>query len=233
MVWWLAAALVIGVAVAGGIWVVVAGPDNSSGSEPDPTGNVPPSTATTATTTTPLPSSPAPSGCSLGQSSKVPTQAPATNWRLIQGVALPFSDTFGPAEVKDPLAKCYERSATGALFAAAQISIRIGLPGREEVFRNQVLPGPTRDRLLKSPPALLSAPYPQWGGFRVLASSSDRVTVQLVQRFIYNDQSVLAAHTLQMQWVAGDWKWDIDPPGGYIEPVRVTTTSGYVQWSGA
>jgi hypothetical protein len=148
-------------------------------------------------------------------------------------VALPFSSTFGPSKVQDPIATCYEHSATGALFAAAQISIRIGLPGREQVFRDQVLPGPTREQLLKSPSPLLSAPYPQWNGFRILASSSDQVTVQLVQRFIYNDQSVLAAHTLQMKWVGGDWKWEIDPPGGYIEPVRVTSLGGFVQWGGA
>jgi hypothetical protein len=233
MVWWLAAALVIGVAVAGGIWIVVAGPDDSSGAEPAPSSNVPSSTVPSATETGSLPSSSPAAGCDVGQSSKVPAQAPATDWKLVQGVALPFSDAFGPLKVQDPLARCFERSATGALFAAAQISIRIGLPGREEVFRSQVLPGPTRDQLLKSPPAFLSAPFPQWNGFRILASSNDRVTVQLLQRLIYNNQSVFAAHTLQMQWADGDWKWDIDPPGGFIEPVRVSSTSGYVQWSGA
>jgi hypothetical protein len=60
-------------------------------------------------------------------------------WKLIDGVRLPFSKVDGPAKVSGPLATGYSHTPQGAVVAAWQISTRLTTStGYEQVMANQV-----------------------------------------------------------------------------------------------
>ncbi len=228
--WWALAAGIIIVVVAGGAWIIFGGEDSA---EP-----APPTTTTAAQSTGPTPpaTSDTPShpstgdGCSPATvSDDVPVTAPKADWRLVDGIALPFSDTYGPRKIASEIARCYAHSPTGAVFAAAQITTRAGQRGKSEVLRTQALPGRNRDDELNRPPLELQAPYPQIAGMKVLAYTSPKAVVQLVIRFVQDGTQVYSVSTVQMQWSGGDWKWDMDPPGGAPAPARVSTLEGFVR----
>lgn len=60
-------------------------------------------------------------------------------WKLIDGVRLPFSKGDGPAKVSGPLATGFSHTPQGAVVAAWQISTRLTTSaGYEQVMANQV-----------------------------------------------------------------------------------------------
>ena len=165
--------------------------------------------------------------------------APDVTWQLLSGVALPFSDTAGPRVVDGPVYGGFERSQTGGLLAAVQISTRYALtPGKgwREVVERQVLPGVGRDvytRLragvvLDDPPGT----YGQFAGFRVVAFTPDVTVVQLVSRFALT--GALQASTATVKWVRGDWRLELQPDGGVSPSLQVIEDpDGFVVWGGA
>ncbi|TDC69803.1 hypothetical protein E1200_07215, partial [Actinomadura sp. GC306] len=73
-----------------------------------------------------------PDGCAaVGNDQSIPSTAPnQVYWKRFEGVALPFSSSVGPLEVKGDVARCYEHTPRGALFAAVQISVRLDRSAR-------------------------------------------------------------------------------------------------------
>lgn len=165
--------------------------------------------------------------------------APDVTWQLLSGVALPYSDTAGPRVVDGPVYGGFERSQTGALLAAVQISTRYALtPGEgwREVVERQVLPGVGREvytRLrtgvvLDDPPGT----YGQFAGFRVVAHTPDVTVVQLVSRF--SSTGSLQVSTATVKWARGDWRLELQPDGGVSPSLQlIEDLDGFVVWGGA
>lgn len=165
--------------------------------------------------------------------------APDVTWQLLSGVALPYSSTAGPFRVDGPVYGGFERSQTGGLLAAVQISTRYALtPGHgwREVVERQVLPGVGREvytRLragvvLDDPPGS----YGQLAGFRVVAFTPDVTVVQLVSRFALT--GALQASTATVKWARGDWRLELQPDGGVSPSLQVVPDlDGFVVWGGA
>ena len=160
-------------------------------------------------------------------------------WQLLSGVALPYNDTAGPRVVDGPVYGGFERSQTGALLAAVQISTRYALtPGKgwREVVERQVLPGVGREVytrlrtgvLLDDPPGT----YGQFAGFRVVAFTPDVTVVQLVSRFALT--GALQVSTATVKWARGDWRLELQPDGGVSPSLQlIEDLDGFVVWGGA
>lgn len=165
--------------------------------------------------------------------------APEVTWQLLSGVALPSSATGGPRVVDGPVYGGFERSQTGALLAAVQISTRYALtpgPGWREVVERQVLPGVGREvyTRLRTGVVLDDTPgtYGQLAGFRVLAFTPDVTVVQLVSRF--SSTGALQASTATVKWVGGDWRLELQPDGAVSPSLQIVPAlDGFVVWGGA
>lgn len=89
------------------------------------------------------PAAPAPSGPASTNLTTPPRQL---EWKLIDGVRLPYSKTDGPARIVGPLATGYSHTPQGAVVAAWQISTRmLTVPDYEQVLGTQCL-GSEADR---------------------------------------------------------------------------------------
>lgn len=180
----------------------------------------------------PLPDDAAPAGPLL--------TAPSVSWELVTGVAVPVSATAGPHAVVGPVHAGFERSQTGALLAAAQISTRSVVTsgdGWRDVVARQVLPGAGRD-VYSRLRALVDADAPpgtygQFAGFRIIASTPDVAVVQLVTRFGADASEALQVMAVTVKWVEGDWRLELQPDGG-ISPTGqlVSDLDGFVVWGG-
>lgn len=115
--------------------------------------------------------------------------------------------------------------------AAAVLSATPGSPQGAEVLATQALPGPNRDATLSSlrqqPPAPKQAgETAAIAGFRFLDYSADRATIQIAGAFGGHYLVV----TMPLVWSDGDWKLNLDPPGGAIPGQGIPSLAGYTQW---
>ena len=164
--------------------------------------------------------------------------APTVSWQLFSGVAVPYSPTAGPRRVQPPVYAGYQRSQTGALVAAVQLSTRYLLTGGQgwrKVVSEQVVPGVGRDAYvaararvqLDDPPGS----YGQIAGFRVLAFTPDVAVLQLVSRFPLSGR--LQVTTTTLTWVSSDWRLVLQPDGGSSPTAQAAPgLDGFVAWGG-
>jgi len=162
---------------------------------------------------------------------------PGISWRLVDGVALPFSATDGPHSAAGGVAAGFSRTPAGALLACVQTAFRIGSVNPAEqasVVRSMVV-GAGRAGLLASRPAAVPAVKPQLAGFRYLSYTDDQALISLAWRItdVSSDTSRLVdVGELGMTWSGGDWRLMDDgsapPPAAELDP----GLTGYVPFAG-
>lgn len=222
----LGAAVVLGVIVLMGLWLTW-----GRGEEPAPA-TQPRLGMSSPTTSASALARPCPE---LPTSSEVPTAAPKAEWRIVYTVALPFSETAGPAVVQGDVARCYAHSPEGALFAAVQTGIRsIVARDGERVVRETTVAGPGQDALLA---ALRrrgwSSPAPgelcQTAGFQIASYTPERAVISLASRC----GSDLQLTQTTVVWLDGDWRAELLPDGSFSATAsKLPSLRGLVAWGG-
>ncbi len=191
--------------------------------------------------------SPAPSGASSPSSSdarcnippgsqEVPTSAPTgVTWQLYQTIALPFSAQAGPTVVSGGVARCYAHTPTGALLAAVQIYVRLGVaPDWLPVLDQQVMPGTGREVFAADRPdedvTVQPGEYGQVAGFQFVTYSSAGAVVQLV---VQMPDGSLQMAAVTVTWFGGDWRLQLLPDGQATAIVQqLSSLAGFIPWEG-
>ena len=218
----LASVIVLGVLLvaAGGVLFS----DNGSGQQPQPIA------APTATVHTEPDSA---------QDQSLPTSAPPNvTWTLWQGIGLPVSADAGPANVQGSVASRYSHSPTGALMAAAQLSMRVMLAPdidwRRAVEAGTV-PGPGREAWVKKRKPLHFGSndpgrFAQFAGFQFVGYSPELAVINLVNGDATRGYQ---ASTVTLVWRNGDWRVQQGPDGLTSTNVHpIPDLSGFIPWSG-
>jgi hypothetical protein len=167
------------------------------------------------------------------------TAAPGgVSWRLVDGVALPFSAAGGPRSVAGGVASGFAHSPAGALLACVQTAFRIGAvdPAAQAGVVRAMVVGAGKAGLLASRPATVVAVKPQLAGFRYLSYSSDRAVIELAERVTdVTDGTARFVDVggLELAWTDGDWRLVDDgspapPPTGLDAGL-----TGFVAFGGA
>lgn len=181
----------------------------------------------------------------------VPITPPAADtWQLLGGQAVPYSATFGPAQVDDlGIGDCYAHSPTGAVFAAvgtvAALNLPIEVSNPLEVMDRRVAPvgevylevrsqaerdvAASADRMPSDdasavPVALL--------GFTVTDYTPQRAIVTLAVSVgdpARPENYLQAMMPVAMSWHGGDWK--LVYTAAMLSPQPVVSPDQYVRWT--
>lgn len=227
-------AVILGVigAVAAVALVAALALSTVGGDEPTPPATEPTPTPTSSTDAA------AASSCGLPDGAMEPlTTAPDTTWTLTGRMAAPSSEEAGPGVDEGGVHSCFARSATGALFSAANFAADAQNPdvdGRslleERLLRDERYEELTAQGVGSG--AGGAGGEVQLSGFRVDSASAEQVTLQLVFRADDGaQQGALVAITYNLRWSDGDWRVVL-PPEGQGTATQVASLSGYVMWSG-
>lgn len=246
----IAAALVIVLAVASGVYALATQGGHRNAALPSRT--TAPSTVTTSTTARGREvakgkaATKGGGGCNVAPGPQtVPTTAPSdVTWALWRTVVLPTSATAGPMVVEGNTARCFAHSPLGALIAAVQIDMRFQTAETAEwkaIVYGQMVPSPGRDKLVaqvealvKSDPAEAAAPpapgsIAQIAGFSFISYTAQTAVIDLV----VTNSGRYAVGPVTVSWLEGDWKLDVQPAGTVTGPAQpISSTVGYVAWSG-
>lgn len=228
--WWLGSAAFVLVVLVAAVLVIITGRTPAEpGASPSVSATGPGSPAGTPGTADPD------GACAaLGEGdAKVPTQQAPTglHWEIVNTVAVPWSTTAGPLVRQGPIRRCYLHSPTGALLAATNLAVTTESPGSDQVLATQVVPGPTRDARLqaaRTQPPLAKQPgqTATFAGYRFVTYDPASAVIELAFAFGGN----YAMATYYVQWDSGDWKLNLDPPGGAVAGHSITSLAGYVPW---
>ncbi|WP_165966365.1 hypothetical protein [Actinomadura sp. 7K534] len=155
-------------------------------------------------------------------------------WKRFKGVALPFSPVVGPLDVKGDIARCYQHTPRGALFAAVQISVRLDRSaGWQKIMERQVVEGEGKAayaRVRAAGQVVPAAKAAQIAGFRIVSYTPESAVVGTVSRD--PARGGRTARTLTVKW-EGDWKLAPTGEGSTgSAPERVDSLSGFVFWGG-
>lgn len=177
------------------------------------------------------------SRCNLADGPQaVPTQAPEADWSLAGRFAVPSNPAFGPGDSEGPVAVCFAKSPTGALFAAVNYLGDSNDPqvGTEALIRARVLMDDRGRALLDEPPAEPSETGGlQLAGFRFVDEMDERISIDMAVRAAEGPSAgQLVSITLTMTWADGDWRVVV-PAAGTPPTTAISSLSGYVEWSGA
>ncbi|WP_149260374.1 hypothetical protein [Actinomadura sp. K4S16] len=165
----------------------------------------------------------------------IPTTAPRqVYWKRFKGVAVPFSPSVGPLDVQGDIARCYEHTPRGALFAAVQISVRLDRSTRwRKILEQQVVAG--RGKAAYARVRTAGQPVPagkaaQITGFRIVSYTPQTAVVGTVSRD--PGRGGRTARTTTVKW-QGEWKLAPTPDGSTgSSPQNVDSLSGFVFWGG-
>ncbi len=158
--------------------------------------------------------------------------APVTSWRDIDVNPAPSSPEAGPAALHEAgFGYCFQRSAEGALFAAANFLVQSNTPAlRAPLLHYALAAGQHREALLADSGSGGSGVRLQIVGYRVLAFDGDTARVDVAQRVSVDGTTSFIAAVIDLVWVDGDWRIPSDQPA----PVRLQSlgdVGGYVRWS--
>lgn len=145
---------------------------------------------------------------------------PASGAVLVGTLAVPATAEAGPSRLESGVRTCWERSPTGAVFAATYMA-GLGATGQAPVLHEHLaVPGPGRDAALAGAVANVPASTEVvFSGFRLLDYTPDAAQVMVVA-------TVEGVHTQGMILdVVWDGDWRLDPPSTG-EPVRVPVRAG-------
>jgi len=169
------------------------------------------------------------------------TAAPVARWELYQGIAVPYSPEYGPRTVQGlGPATGYSHNAAGALFAAAQLSVRAALAPDDSwrsVVDTQVLDSPGKTAFIKAREATSIAPYTvpsssltQYAAFRVVNYTDSMATLGMALR---TKTGSLQEGQVTVVWSGLDWRLSMQPDGSVSSAATVIPSLvGYIPWSG-
>lgn len=220
--WWVAAG-VVGVIVALGLILTVAGLVGG-GQQPAP--------AVAAPSPAGDPQDPSVCGLTDVALSGTVEQAPPAQWSLVGTIAAPTVDGQGPGVVdEDGFRSCFAHTPTGAVVAAANLAaLGSYAPVRDRFNHEAIAPGPGRDVLLAEPSShgASDGARAQLVGFRLLRYTGDQADLDLAFR---TNTGQLFGFTVFLGWAGGDWKVRLADDGSDLSSVSpITDLSGYVAW---
>lgn len=178
--------------------------------------------------------SPSGTGCPVVAGNQAePLTAPTVTWSLFQGVAVPASATEGPLIVHGDIARCYGHDPTGALLAAAQISMRVEVaPDWQSVVQALIEPGAGQAAFLQQRAQLGTLPTTGLGqiaGFQYVTYTPQVAVVDLALSL--GTARTTVSYTVV--WDGGDWRLQAQPDGGLTpQPQPLQSLDGYVPWAG-
>jgi hypothetical protein len=222
------AAIVVGVIVALGIFVLVMNLVSPPAQAPqlDPTPPPPPTTSAADA-----------SVCGLEgiETESSLNQAPDVEWELVGTLAAPSDPRVGPGEVRDGFRSCFAHTAEGALFAAVNFLATGTDATLSASLIELVADGPGKEALVKllneSPNEPLSGYRAQVAGFKIGQYDGKSATVDLALN--YSDGQLVSV-PLRLVWEGGDWKMVFDANGQLpMSPAELQNLGGYIPWSGA
>jgi hypothetical protein len=228
-----AAAVIVAVVVALGVWLVVSGGGDSGTEATPPTGR------STSDAGTPSEGSAGNGSCSgvAGESSRLPTKPPADlDYEVENGAVIPVSDRYGPADRSGPVWTCFSHSPMGAVMAAESISTRrLASRDRVQVGEEQLVDNEGRRIFLEAarardPDELTAEPgtFVQPAGFRVESYNPETAVIASVSR---SKTGQLRVATLTVVWQDKTWKLQLLPDGGDTAALTpVADLDGFVRW---
>lgn len=186
------------------------------------------------------PSNAGPCGLSPDLGTTTLTRAPEAVWAYEGTMAYPTSTTFGPAQVSsEGYRRCFQQSAAGALFAAANAAAQIGAD--MSVVRPWlsyfVAEGPFRDAFLatlpeegESAPTAASDTRTRIAGFRLLSFTGDAARVDLALVGSGKGQAVNVSMIYELVWHDDDWRLSVADPTTASGSATLPSLAGYVLW---
>lgn len=185
------------------------------------------------------PADAAATGASAAAGGGVPLAAAPVGvaWRLVDGVALPFSASDGPRSVVGGVASGFSRTPAGALLACVQTALRIGNinPSAQASVVSAMVIGAGRAGLLASRPATVAAVKPQMAGFRYVSYTPAQAVIGLAWRVtdVASGTAQLAGiGEFEMTWSGGDWRLVDDGSQAPLATALDAGLTGYVPFSG-
>ncbi|RRD28999.1 hypothetical protein [Actinomyces bowdenii] len=194
-----------------------------------------------ATASTPGPEGAGASVCGLGGEALGPARLDAApqvdRWDYQGTTAYPVSQVYGPAATSaEGYRYCFQRSAEGALLAAAGALAT----GTDEALARTwieyfLAPGPYREQLLGEAPARASGAAPEGSarlriiGFRLLSYTGDRASVDLAVWASTQGREITLSMVYHLQWSDGDWRLSSASPAP-LDVVTIPDAAGYVSW---
>lgn len=158
--------------------------------------------------------------------------APETSWRDIDVNLAPSSPEAGPAAMHEGgFGYCFQRSAEGALFAAANFLVQANTPAlRAPLLDYALAAGQHREFLLAGSGPEGTGVRLQIVGYRMLAFDGATARIDIAQRVSVDGATSFIAAVVDLVWIDGDWRIPSDEPA----PVRLQSlgdVGGYVRWS--
>lgn len=227
--WWVASIAVILLILAGLVAVLVWGGGGEARQAAAPRPGVAPDSGQSPS---PTPTTESLACAPSDSDQSVPSAAPrGVQWSVVNTVALPWSPTAGALRRNGALWSCYARTPTGALLAATVLSVTPDGPAGADVLEQQAVPGPNRQAriasLRRQPPApKRPGETATIAGFKFLSYGRDQTTVQIVGAF----GGKYLVVTVPLVWAGGDWKLNLDTPGGTVPGQALPSLVGYTEW---
>jgi hypothetical protein len=216
----IAAAAIVTVLVLLGAIIALTG--GSGGDAPRPTAP-PPASGTTA-----------PRPCDLEDVDQdVPKTAPRARWELVGKMIAPTApSSYGPGRVANGFRTCFQRSPTGALYAAVSFWATLTAKTDADTYRRLAVDSPARARAIAAAKGQRSPQLDglQVAGFAFSSYARDRAVVRLA--FRVEDGGLVSADT-PLVWKDGDWRYEVPLDQGRGSVAQVPDLGGFIAWKGA
>jgi hypothetical protein len=220
--------------IAAGVLIVVLAIWLFAGGATTPAPRAGAATAAATATPSPAPSPMYESACGLsGGTTGSPTAQPRDlTWVALGGWYLPISPSAGPG-VRSAAGswKCFARTRTGALLAAAVIGLRAdGLADDfATVIREQTMPGPLQDAKIQAGKQVMPSASTAPLGFKIDKDyTDDEATIYL---YVTQGGKGDFTCTVIVQWYKGDWRIRLAPDGGSAQScVQGPPVGDYIHW---
>lgn len=224
----IAAVLVIALVILG-VVLALSGRDEPGGTSSTPT------TTSSATVSAPV-NAGAESVCGLPgyADSGTLASAPEAEW-LFQGTtAYPTSSEYGPgATSPEGVRYCFQRTPTGALFAAANAVVQGSDPSTARAWLEYFLAaGPMREELLadSTETSSSSSTRLEIAGFRVMSYDGDSARIDVGARVAGSGNTAYGSIIYELIWEDGDWKLNVTDPESPLNMAQVPDLAGYIDW---
>lgn len=222
--WFIVSAVVVGLVVVLGLYLLVIGPYRPQQQAHRPGQGT---------------SAPAPvrSACGLRDGTQVPPVVTpiGTHWQLVGTMAAPSDPAVGPAGTREGVPTCYAPTPLGALYAATNyVAATTAVELRAPAARVLCAAGPGRDAALAD---IAANPGNRTSGVQIAGFQfigyvpASSATVDLAVR---TGAGGLAHFPLALVFIDGDWRIQLPVTGSPYGAVQsLPTLGGYVTWSGA
>ncbi|MFV0434289.1 MAG: hypothetical protein ACK5LO_09945 [Leucobacter sp.] len=228
----IAAAAVVGVIVALGLFVLVMNLVSPPSTAPEPEPEPKP------TTTSPVQSGDDASVCGLEgfETESSLEQAPDVEWELVGTVAVPVDSTVGPGVVDDDgFRSCFAHTAEGALYSAINYVALSSDPRLQPKIWQLFEEGPVRDNAKEeseSGSGMPSSARLQVAGFKIMSYTGERAVIDVAWQ-VSSPASGIMSMPVELVWEEGDWYLATTDTGLPYAPSQIENLGGYIPWSGA